>query len=371
MPRPEGRGYFLFTRFFVMALIELIKVSKRYPGEKKSAVAGISFKVEEGETLALLGPSGSGKTTLLRLIAGFETPESGSILLKENDVCRKGSCLPPEKRGIGMVFQDYALFPHLTVEENVAFGLRRLPQTDRTRKVHETLDMVGLHAFCRRYPHELSGGQQQRVALARALAPDPIVILLDEPFSNLDPDMCAQMRGEVSAILEKTGSTAVLVTHDHEEAFAMANHIVLLKDGYVEQSDTPEVIYHTPKSPFAADFVGQADFIPGRIKGDVILTEIGRLRNKSQFQDGTEVMVMIRPDDIDLVRKEEGHSIILDRQFRGSENLYSICLPSGQVVHSSQHALIVHPNQTKVNIRLKMSHTVAFTKEDVCAYRLA
>ncbi len=348
-----------------MTVIELDKVSLTYPNSATSAVSDISFQIKKGEVLALLGPSGSGKTTLLRLIAGFEHPDEGLVLLEGRNVCQSGDCVPPEKRGIGMVFQDYALFPHLSVSQNIAFGLKKMSRSDRLKKVNEIIEMVGLTPFRERYPHELSGGQQQRVALARALAPDPIVVLLDEPFSNLDPDMRTEMRREVSAILKNTGSTAVLVTHDHEEAFCMADQIVLLNQGRLEQYGSPEAIYHTPLTPFVADFVGQADFIPGLVQGKVIETVIGDLQNKTGFASGTEVMVMIRPDDIDLLPRETGKTTILARQFRGSENLYTLQLPTGEIVHSSQHSLTVIPEQTKVNIRLKMTHTVVFEKSEV------
>jgi len=352
-----------------LSIIELQDVSKQYPGGKVPAVSDISFQVEQGETLALLGPSGSGKTTILRLIAGFERPDRGRVLLKDRDVCEGRRCLPPEKRGIGMVFQDYALFPHLTVEGNVGFGLRGLSRARREEKVHEILEMVGLPEFCRRYPHELSGGQQQRVALARALAPDPLMILLDEPFSNLDPDMRTQMRGEVSGILKRSGSTAILVTHDHEEAFSMANRVALLNAGRLEQHGSPEAIYHTPLSPFVADFVGQADFISGRIQGEKILSELGVLQNKTRLSGEKEIMLMIRPDDIDLVPHAKGIAAVVERQFRGSENLYKILLPSGETVHSSQHSLAVYALESRVDIRLKLTHTVVFDKMAVERYR--
>jgi len=354
-----------------LIVIELEGIFKQYPESETPAVSDISFQVEEGETLALLGPSGSGKTTILRLIAGFEKPDKGRVLLRGRDVCEAGRCLPPEKRGIGMVFQDYALFPHLTVEGNIGFGLRGLKRSKREDKVHEILEMVGLPEFCRRYPHELSGGQQQRIALARALAPDPLLILLDEPFSHLDPDMRTQMRGEVSSILQRAGATAILVTHDHEEAFSMASKIALLNNGQLEQHASPEAIYHTPLSPFVADFVGQADFITGRIQGETILSEIGPLQNKTALKDEKEVMLMIRPDDIDLTANPEGMARVVGRQFRGSENLYAILLPSGELVHSSQHSLAVYPLQSRVDIKLKLTHTVAFSKESVERYRQA
>lgn len=348
-----------------MTTIEFVKVSKTYTGSIQPAVSDICFRIEKGEVLAVLGPSGSGKTTILRLMAGFEEPDQGTIYLKEQDVSQAGHSLPPEKRGIGMVFQDYALFPHLTVIENVSFGLKGIARSVRIEKAGNILALVGLSSFRDRYPHELSGGQQQRVALARALAPDPIVILMDEPFSNLDPDMRTQMRNDVSDILQKSGSTAVLVTHDHEEAFTMADKIALLNDGRLEQYGTPEAVYHTPLTPFVADFVGQADFIAGVVQENTVVTVLGDFQNKSRFSSGTEVSVMIRPDDIDFVPDPDGSAVILSRQFRGSENLYRVRLPSGEIVHSSQHSLAVYPNQEKISLRLKLTHTVVFEKGDI------
>lgn len=344
-------------------IIELLHVTRQYRNSESPAAHDISFKVGRGEILALLGPSGSGKTTLLRLIAGFEAPDQGKIFLGGRDVSSSVGFVPPERRGIGMVFQDYALFPHLSVAANVVFGLSHLSRRDQARKGDEILELVGLSSLRNRHPHELSGGQQQRVALARALAPDPIVLLLDEPFSNLDPDMRTQMQREVSLILEETGSTAILVTHDHEEAFAMADQVALLNEGELEQHDTPEVIYHTPATPFAADFVGKADFIPGIVRDHLITTEIGTFPNNAELPAGTEVMVMIRPDDIDLVPNPRGENTLFKRQFRGSENVYCILLPSGQVLHSSQHSLTVYPDQTRVELKLKVTHTVIFEKE--------
>jgi iron(III) transport system ATP-binding protein len=344
-----------------MAIIALSKVTMSYPRGKTPAVSGISFQVEKGEVLALLGPSGSGKTTLLRLIAGFETPDQGRIFIEGREVSQPNYCVPPEKRGVGMVFQDYALFPHLTAAQNAAFGLRKIGPAERKRRVMEVLTLVGLTGFERCYPHELSGGQQQRVALARALAPNPVVVLLDEPFSNLDPDMRSRMRYEVQQILKRVGTTAVLVTHDHEEAFAMADHIAVLNAGKLEQLDSPEAIYHTPSTPFVADFVGQADFLPGNVEADgLIHTEIGHFPNEMGYPEGISLVVMIRPDDIHLVPNLEGIARVVSRQFRGSENLYVVSLPSGQTLHSSEHSVAVYSPGTRVEIRLTATHTVLF-----------
>ena len=213
-----------------------------------------------------------------------------------------------------------------------------------------------------RYPHELSGGQQQRVALARALAPKPIVILLDEPFSNLDPDMRGQMREEVQEILHRTGTTAILVTHDHDEAFAMADRIAVLNSGRLEQLDTPEAIYHTPSTPFVANFVGQADFLPGRVLNGKIQTEVGLFENVGGHRSGTDVDIMIRPDDVHIAPASPGGAQIVGRLFRGSENLYTILLPSGQHLHSSEPSTTVYPIGTTVDLKVVATHIVTFPK---------
>jgi len=350
-----------------MPIIELRGVKKSYKNALSVAVCDLSLAVEKGEILALLGPSGSGKTTLLRLIAGFETLDAGMILLDGREVARFNDHLPPEKRGVGMVFQDSSLFPHLTVRQNIAFGLYRYNKSEQTRKVSEMADLVGLTDFLDRYPHELSGGQQQRIALARALAPSPIVLLMDEPFSNLDPDMRSNMREEVHEILERVGMTAILVTHDHEEAFAMASKVAVINAGKLEQMDTPEIIYHLPKTAFVADFVGSADFISGEIKPDgLIHTEIGAFPDAANGRATQDpIVVMIRPDDVHLIPDPNGTAKIVSKQFRGSENLYKVLLPSGAMVHSSEHSLVDYPHGMNVRIALTATHTVVFSASSI------
>ena len=346
-----------------MTLIELSHISLTYPNAATPALYDLSLRVEEGATLSILGPSGCGKTTVLRTIAGFEHPQSGQVLIAGRQVCGGGiRCVPPEERGVGKVFQDYALFPHLTVWQNVAFGLRREGKPAADRTVEETLGLVGLGGLEDRYPHELSGGQQQRVAIARALAPKPIVLLLDEPFSNLDPDMRGQMREEVQEILRRTGTTAVVVTHDHDEAFAMADRIAVLNSGRLEQFDNPESIYHTPSTRFVATFVGQADFLLGRVEDGKIHTETGIFPNVDGHPPGTAVEVMIRPDDIHIVPASPGGAQIVGRQFRGSENLYTLLLPSGQHLHSSESSTTVYPIGTTVDLRVVATHIVLFPR---------
>jgi iron(III) transport system ATP-binding protein len=364
VPHPSGEGTFqgnLFTP--ASSVLELRHVSCAYE-TGRPAVQGISFAAREGEILCLLGPSGCGKTTILRAIAGFEPVRSGQLFLSGQLVSSPDVMTPTESRHVGMVFQEYALFPHLRVQDNIAFGLHHLARSERASRVQEMLRLTGLEGFERRYPHELSGGQQQRVALARALAQNPVVLLLDEPFSNLDPDMAGRMRQELHDLLRRMKTTTVLVTHDHDEAFAMADRIAVLNQGRLEQFDTPEMMYHMPATPFVADFVGQADFIPGTVSQGMVHTELGEFPDTIECRDGTAVVVMIRPDDIHLVPTEGARARVLSRQFHGSENLYTISLPSGQIVHSSQGSTSVYQVGTAVELRVLATHTVVFRREN-------
>ena len=348
-----------------MVLLTLEHVTKRFEAGGAPAVDDLSLAVERGRILALLGPSGCGKTTTLRLIAGFETPDAGRITIAGRTVAdgRDGAHVEPEAPGVGIVFQDYALFPHLTVGENVAFGLPRSGRSARGERVGQILDLVGLAELADRYPHELSGGQQQRVAVARALAPAPAVILLDEPFSNLDADLRAQMRDEVEKILRSTGTTAIFVTHDQEEAFTIADQVGVLDCGRLEQLGPPEAIYHHPATPFVAEFVGAADFLPGIVTSQGIVTEIGVFGNVEAREPGEKVRVMIRPDDVTFVPDPQGEAMILRRSFRGSENLYSLGLPSGHRVHSSQPSSTAFATGTRVRPEAHVIHVVTFPAE--------
>jgi iron(III) transport system ATP-binding protein len=343
-----------------MELVKLSRVSKRYAPDGPTAVDGLSLAVEQGEILALLGPSGCGKTTTLRLIAGFETPDSGTVTLRGQVVAGAGRSVPPEERGVGIVFQDYALFPHLTVRDNVAFGLTRQDRGARRERVSEILGLVGLEDLGGRYPHELSGGQQQRVAVARALAPAPPLILLDEPFSNLDADLRAEMRADVETLLRTTGTTAIFVTHDQEEAFTLADRVGVLSEGRIEQFGTPEQIYHHPASQFVAQFVGAADFLPGLVTPQGIVTEVGVFGNVRDLAAGERVEIMIRPDDITFVPHADGPAVIVQRAFRGSESLYCLELPSGHRLHSSQPSSSMFPAGTRVRAEAHLLHIVTF-----------
>ena len=344
------------------SVLELRSISCAYD-PIRPAIRDISLSVREGEILCLLGPSGCGKTTVLRAIAGFEPVRTGEILLSGRVVSSPSETVPTEHRRIGMVFQEYALFPHLRVADNIAFGLNHLPRVERKRRVDEMLCMTGLEGFERRYPHELSGGQQQRVALSRALVQHPVLLLLDEPFSNLDPDMAGRMRQEVHTLLRRMKTTSIMVTHDHDEAFAMADRIAVLNQGVLEQMDSPELIYHLPATRFVADFVGQADFISGQVQQGLVHTELGTFPDTINSSEGDHVAVMIRPDDVHLVPNKSAEPRIMARQFRGSENLYTVQLPSGQIVHSSESSTSVYQEGTSVELRVSATHTVLFQAE--------
>jgi iron(III) transport system ATP-binding protein len=346
-----------------MSLIELQELSKRFSSGVQ-AVNHLSLTVGEAEILALLGPSACGKTTILRLIAGFEAPDGGRVVIRGRTVSGDGVLVAPEERGVGIVFQDYALFPHLSVADNIGFGLHDWARAERKRRVRTVLDLVGLGGVAGCHPHELSGGQQQRVAVARALAPAPAVLLLDEPFSNLDTDLRGQMRQEIARILRDTATTTIFVTHDQEEAFAIADRVGVLDRGRLEQVDTPEAVYHAPATPFVARFVGAADFLRGTVTAEGIRTELGLLPNLDGIRDGDAVEVMIRPDDIDFTPDADGDSAIAARQFQGPDNLYRLRLPSGALIHSVQSSTTVYPVGTRVSVRTTLLHVVTYPVRD-------
>lgn len=344
-------------------VVELADVTKRF-GEVV-AVDGVTLELIQGETVSILGPSGCGKTTLLRLIAGFERVDAGEVRIEGRPVSLVNSHVQPENRNVGMVFQDYALFPHLTVGQNVSFGLGKLSREEGRRRLSEVLELVRLGDLEDRYPHELSGGQQQRVALARTLAPKPVTLLLDEPFSNLDANMRVEMRQEVDAILRESGSTTVFVTHDREEAFAMADRVGVMQHGRMEQTDTPDALYHEPATPFVAQASGICDFLPGTMSNGRAVTELGALLIASTNGDlGTDwaVDVLVRLDDFQLTPDPEGKSVVVSREFRGDEILLVVRMPSGATLRCRRHHYSTLPVGTNVTLfPIKSAPFMAFT----------
>ena len=326
-------------------------------------VRGMSFSLAPGIIGCLLGPSGCGKTTVLRCLAGFEPVQGGSIAIGGRVVSNATLRIPPEERGVGMVFQDYALFPHLTVSRNVAFGLRKLHGPEIDRRVEAMLDLVGLRHAASAYPHELSGGQQQRVALARALAPQPGLLLLDEPFSNLDVDLRERLSLEVRDILKAAGTTAILVTHDQHEAFALADEIGVMNAGVIEQWDAAYDLYHQPRTRFVADFVGQGVFLRGVAIGrGRVVTELGELAtdNPASMEEGASVDLLLRPDDIVHDDESPWQAEVTAKAFRGADFVYTLKLVSGTRVLSLVPSHHNHAIGERIGIRLSINHVVAF-----------
>jgi len=342
--------------------LSLVSVEKRFGNVL--AVNDISLEVAPGEILVILGPSGCGKTTLLRLIAGLETPDQGIIKIGGQTVAGPTIWLPPEARSVGLVFQDYALFPHMTVSQNVSFGLKHLPVEQQRKVTENMLQLVNMKSMAHRYPHQLSGGEQQRVGLARALAPRPSVLLLDESFSNLDPELRSRMRLEVRSILQQANTTTILVTHDQEEANILGDRVAVLNQGRLEQVDSPENLYHQPASPFVAQFVGHADFIPGIVDGCRITTELGDFKHDGASTSAS-VDVMVRPDEISITPDESSDAVIIGKEFQGSENMYTILLASGNIVRSKQPSTLVYSLGLKVRVKALLRHVVVFPQMEI------
>ncbi|HUG46780.1 MAG TPA: ABC transporter ATP-binding protein [Candidatus Limnocylindria bacterium] len=313
--------------------VRLVDVAKHFG--PLVALERFDLEVQQGQTLALLGPSGCGKTTALRLIAGFEQPDRGFVEIKGRRVASTDASVPPERRRVGMVFQDFALFPHLSVRQNVAYGVRRDP--DRDVRVSELLELVGLATDAERMPHQLSGGMQQRVALARALAPRPDVILLDEPFSNLDQALRTQLRTEVRHILRRAEATAVFVTHDQDEALTIADHVCVMSRGRVEQCATPEIVYAEPANAFVAGFVGTANLVHGECLEGIASTRFGQVRlvGAREGRPSGRALVLLRPEHFDVFEAADGPAgpdrwRVIDRRFSGAELLYELEATDGQ-----------------------------------------
>ena len=346
--------------------LDVRKLRFSYPG-MPPVLEGFDLALAEGEIGCLLGPSGCGKTTALRCIAGLEAAHEGEIAIRGQVVSKAGFTVPTEARRIGVVFQDYALFPHLDAMDNVAFGLRDHARAERRKRAAELLALVGLPGSGTKYPHELSGGQKQRVALARALAPGPQLLLLDEPFSNLDADLRERLSIEVRAILKAQGTTALLVTHDQNEAFAMADTVGVMRKGRIEQWDTAYNLYHRPVSRFVADFVGEGVLIDGLAsEADGIDTVLGALRHcpGCELKPGMPVALLLRPDDVqhddDAVLKAE----VVKKAFRGAEFLYTLKLDDGKQLLSLVPSHHNHAIGEKIGIKLHVDHVVAFPRAE-------
>ena len=348
------------------SVLDLDSLEKRY-GERR-VIEDLSLSVHDGEILTLLGPSGCGKTTTLRLISGLERPDAGSVSLDGQSVADgNGTFAPPEERGIGVVFQEFALFPHLTAAENIAFGLDGWAKEKRKARVNELLDLVGLDAQRDSYPDELSGGEQQRVALARSLAPEPAVLLLDEPFSNLDVDLRVEMREEVRRIIKETGVTAVSVTHDQEEAFSISDRVAVMHSGNIEQVGSPERVFQQPESRFVAGFLGHASFLSSSVSGGTVETPLGDLPRERVFglsaeYDGSDIDVLVRPDDV-LARPEPTENAtgrVVYRRYLGPTVLYRVELDNGDIVECMHNHAARIDLDASVTVELTADHDLAW-----------
>ena len=345
-------------------------VTVAYRGQISPVVRDVSLQLAPGDIACLLGPSGCGKTTLLRAIAGFAPLQAGRIAIMGREMSGPGVQIATELRHIGMVFQDYALFPHLTVEGNVGFGLHGLAAGIAKARVQDMLRMVGLEALAQRYVHQLSGGQQQRVALARALVPRPQLLLLDEPFSNLDVSLREHLAREVRALLKATGTTAVLVTHDQQEAFAVADFVAVLAEGRMQQWGTPMALYHEPVNRLVANFLGEGAWIPmRRSAGGRLETELGSFAASSSDPVSAADLaqapqeLLVRPDDILHDDASQTKARVMAKQFRGANFLYTLALPSGQAVFSLVPSHHDHAIGEYIGIRLELDHRVHFAAE--------
>ena len=333
-------------------IVEIENVGKQFDKRTIPAVQDVGLTLRRSDILGLLGPSGCGKTTLLRLVAGFERPDAGTIAIAGRTVAGNGDWVPPEKRDVGIVFQDYALFPHLTVAQNIGFGLKQ--GQNRKQRLKEAISLVGLEGLEKRYPHQLSGGQQQRVALARALAPQPAVILLDEPLSNLDVQVRLRLREEIRKILKASGTSGIFVTHDREEALCVSDYLGVMRQGRLEQLGTPEEVYSQPGTRFVAEFVTQANFLPARRRGQLWETEVGCFEVSDRLSPECDRgEVTIREEDVILKPDDTGLVVIRDRQFLGREHRYCLVTPSGKELNARTTTAKLLPVGTRVRLAVE------------------
>lgn len=346
-----------------ISALSIENLSILYPGSSIPAVRKVSFELAQGEIACLLGPSGCGKTTLLRAIAGFLMPSEGLIKLKGEKASEAGRVRSPENRNVGVVFQDYALFPHLSVRKNIEFGLHKRGEREKKQRSGELLALIGLEALADRYPHELSGGQQQRVALARALAPKPTLILLDEPFSNLDVELKERLTFEVREILKAENMSAILVTHDQHEAFSMADRIGVMHAGELQQWGSSYSLYHQPNSRMVADFIGQGVFLPGKKTELGLQIELAHLRlTEDQLPANDEFDVLIRPDDIIHDDASPMQAKVVRKSFRGADFLYTLELESGVHVLALVPSHHNHAIGEPIGIKLELDHVITFDR---------
>ncbi len=359
-------------------VLQINGIKKSFEGEP--AVAGIDLDIHDGELLTLLGPSGCGKTTMLRILAGLEQPDAGRVTLDDTLLCDANTCVPPEDRDVGLVFQDFALFPHMSARENVAFGLHEMAGSVRSNRVTELLELVGLAEQADKRVGDLSGGQRQRIALARSLAVEPDVLLLDEPFSNLDVDLRVRMREDVRRILKEAGVTAISVTHDQEEALSISDRVAVMHEGRIEQVGRPETVFQHPTSRFVASFLGHASFLSGWVAGDVIETAIGRIGRDQIHGLATQydhmwVDVMVRPDDViaqPVDDAAEANGTVTYRRYLGPTVLYRVELENGDVVECMHnHSEDIELDEA-VRVSLPATHPLAwFPKEAAIGDRTA
>jgi len=341
-------------------VLELEGVTKTFDDEP--AVEELSLEVRDGEFMTLLGPSGCGKTTTLRLVAGLETPDGGEVRIAGTSVAGNGRTVQPEGRDVGLVFQEFALFPHMTVEENIAFGL----EDSDDGRVDEMIELVGLEGHRDKKPDHLSGGQRQRVALARSLAPEPELLLLDEPFSNLDVSLRVRMREEVRRIVKEAGVTTVTVTHDQEEALSISDRVGVMRDGRLEQVGKPEEVFQTPESRFVADFLGHASFVSGKVHEDGVDTPLGKvgmanIEGLTPAYKGAEVDLLVRPDDATALPPDgEPDGRIIHRRYDGPSFTYRVELPNGDTVHCMHNHTESFEIGDEVDVRLELDHPLAW-----------
>ncbi len=346
-------------------VLEIADLTRQFGSE--TAVDSFSLTVQEGELLTLLGPSGCGKTTTLRMIAGLEQPTAGEIRIRDDVIADGEQFVAPERRDVGLVFQDFALFPHLTVAENITFGIDDWDKSEKEARLAELLALVDLDSHSEKRPEELSGGQKQRIALARSLAPEPEILLLDEPFSNLDVRLRIEMREEVRRILKEAGVTAISVTHDQEEALSISDRVAIMNDGKLEQVGKPEVVFENPESRFVASFLGRASFVTGRVRGDSVETTLGtfdtaQLNGPVAAYDGAQIDLLVRPDDLEAIPTNEATADgnIVNRQYNGPNFVYQVKLKNGTTVRCLHNHVETFEHNQPVTVDIAADHQLAW-----------